>query len=141
MNLPLANNHISVDCVVFGFDGSDLNALLIQRKGEHNGYQYEDMKLPGRLIYQDEDLDAAAARTLKELAGFRNVRLMQFKTYGSMNRTRDMRDVLWLEKEQDARVDRIVTVAYVAFVKIERALARIDHRTKAVWVKMDQVGS
>ena len=27
--MPLANNHISVDCVVFGFDGEQLKVLLV----------------------------------------------------------------------------------------------------------------
>ena len=31
---PLANNHISVDCVVIGFDGEQLKVLLVKRAGE-----------------------------------------------------------------------------------------------------------
>ena len=54
---PLANNHISVDCVVIGFDGEQLKVLLVKRAGEDNGEVYHDMKLPGSLIYMDEDLD------------------------------------------------------------------------------------
>ena len=34
---PLANNHISVDCVVIGFDGEQLKVLLIKRAGEEEG--------------------------------------------------------------------------------------------------------
>ena len=34
---PLANNHISVDCVVIGFDGEQLKVLLVKRAGEDNG--------------------------------------------------------------------------------------------------------
>ena len=59
---PLANNHISVDCVVIGFDGEQLKVLLVKRAGEDNGEVYHDMKLPGSLIYMDEDLDEAAQR-------------------------------------------------------------------------------
>ena len=29
--MPLANNHISVDCVVFGFDGEQLKVLLVKQ--------------------------------------------------------------------------------------------------------------
>ncbi len=54
---PLANNHISVDCVVIGFDGEQLKVLLIKRVGEEKGEVFHDMKLPGSLIYMDEDLD------------------------------------------------------------------------------------
>lgn len=41
------------------------------------------MKLPGSLIYMDEDLDEAAQRVLNELTGLKNVNLMQFKAFGS----------------------------------------------------------
>lgn len=81
--IPLANNHISVDCVVIGFDGEQLKVLLINRIGEENGKVYRDMKLPGSLIYMDEDLNEAAQRVLFELTGIRNVNLMQFKAFGS----------------------------------------------------------
>lgn len=30
-NSPLANNHISVDCVVSGFEGEQLKVLLLNR--------------------------------------------------------------------------------------------------------------
>ena len=66
-NTPLANNHISVDCVVIGFDGEQLKVLLVKRAGEDNGEVYHDMKLPGSLIYMDEDLDEAAQRVLYEV--------------------------------------------------------------------------
>ena len=78
-NTPLANNHISVDCVVIGFDGEQLKVLLIKRAGEEEGEIFHDMKLPGSLIYMDEDLDEAAKRVLNELTGLKNVNLMQFK--------------------------------------------------------------
>ena len=59
---PLANNHISVDCVVIGFDGEQLKVLLIKRVGEEQGEIFHDMKLPGSLIYMDEDLDEGPER-------------------------------------------------------------------------------
>ena len=45
-NTPLANNHISVDCVVIGFDGEQLKVLLVKRAGEDNGEVYHDMNFP-----------------------------------------------------------------------------------------------
>ena len=66
--------------------------LLVKRAGEDNGEVYHDMKLPGSLIYMDEDLDEAAQRVLYELTGLRNVNLMQFKAFGSKNRTSNPKD-------------------------------------------------
>ena len=39
-NTPLANNHISVDCVVIGFDGEQLKVLLVKRAGETSRKSY-----------------------------------------------------------------------------------------------------
>lgn len=137
---PLANNHISIDCVVFGFDGNELSVLLVRRNGYVGTGEYNDMKLPGSLIYQDEDLDEAARRVLNELTGVEGLTLTQFKAFGSKDRTRDPRDVLWLERAQQAKVERIVTIAYFSLVKLDRALVRIAKKHQAVWMPIDEVG-
>lgn len=101
MEAPLANNHISIDCAAFGFDGEHLKVLLVKRNvnGEE-GSDFNDMKLPGSLIYQDEDLDEAAHRVLGELTGVKDLQLTQFKAFGSKDRTRNPLDVHWLERAQ-----------------------------------------
>lgn len=139
--MPLANNHISIDCVVFGFDGTHLRVLLVNRRDIEAGVEYSDMKLPGSLIYQDEDLDEAAARVLGELTGVKGVHLSQFKTFGSKDRTANPRDVHWLERAQQARVERIVTVAYFAIVKLEATLLRSAARSSALWVPLQDIGT
>ena len=136
---PLANNHISVDCVVIGFDGEQLKVLLIKRAGEEEGEIFHDMKLPGSLIYMDEDLDEAAKRVLNELTGLKNVNLMQFKAFGSKNRTKDPKDIHWLERAMQSRVERIVTIAYLSLVKIDRALNRDLDNYQASWVAMPDI--
>lgn len=136
---PLANNHISVDCVVIGFDGVQLKVLLVKRMGEEEGEVFHDMKLPGSLIYMDEDLDEAAQRVLHELTGLKNVNLVQFKAFGSKNRTKNPKDVHWLERAQRAKVERIVTIAYLSLVKIDRALNRNLDECQASWVAMEDI--
>lgn len=136
---PLANNHISVDCVVIGFDGVQLKVLLVKRMGEEKGEVFHDMKLPGSLIYMDEDLDEAAQRVLHELTGLKNVNLVQFKAFGSKNRTKNPKDVHWLERAQRAKVERIVTIAYLSLVKIDRALNRNLDECQASWVAMEDI--
>ena len=136
---PLANNHISVDWVVIGFDGEQLKVLLIKRVGEENGEVYHDMKLPGSLIYMDEDLDEAAQRVLFELTGIRSVNLMQFKAFGSKNRTSNPKDVRWLERAMQSKVERIVTIAYLSMVKIDRALDKNLDEFQACWVALKDI--
>lgn len=137
--MPLANNHISVDCVVMGFDGEQLKVLLVRRVCEEKGEVVHDMKLPGSLIYMDEDLDEAAARVLNELTGLKNVNLMQFKAFGSKNRTKDPKDVHWLERAMQSKVERIVTIAYLSLLKIDRALNRGLDDYQAEWVALPDV--
>lgn len=136
---PLANNHISVDCVVIGFDGEQLKVLLVKRMGEEAGDIYNDMKLPGSLIYVDEDLNEAAQRVLSELTGVKSVNLIQFKAFGSKNRTSNPKDVRWLERATKLRVERIVTVAYMAMVKIDRAQNQSLEAYQACWIPLDDV--
>ncbi len=138
-NAPLANNHISVDCVVMGFDGERLKVLLIKRMGEECGEIFHDMKLPGSLIYMDEDLDEAAKRVLNELTGLKNVNLIQFKAFGSKNRTKDPIDIHWLERAVQLKVERIVTIAYLSMVKIDRTLSRNLDVYQANWVSLEDI--
>lgn len=138
-NMPLANNHISVDCVVIGFDGEQLKVLLIRRAGEEGGEIFHDMKLPGSLIYMDEDLDEAAKRVLYELTGLKNVSLVQFKAFGSKDRTKNPKDVRWLERAMQSKVERIVTIAYLSLVKIDRTLNRDLNNFEAEWVALPDI--
>lgn len=130
---------MSVDCVVIGFDGKQLKVLLINRAGEDNGEVYHDMKLPGSLIYVDEDLDEAAKRVLFELTGLKSVKLVQFKAFGSKDRTSNPRDVLWLEQTMQLKVERIVTIAYLSLIKIDRTLDKNLDGHGACWVALKDV--
>lgn len=136
---PLAHHHISVDCVVVGFDGSQLRVLLVRRAGEESGKKFHDMKLPGSLIYMDEDLDEAAKRVLNELTGLKSVNLVQFKAFGSKGRTADPKDVHWLEQSEQTKVDRIITIAYLSLIKISRALNCNLENYEAEWVAVEDI--
>jgi ADP-ribose pyrophosphatase YjhB (NUDIX family) len=114
------NPYVSVDCVVFGFDGKNLNVLLIERHIHEPDSDYNDHKLPGSIIYMDENLDDAASRVLKELTGLEDMPLSQFRSFGEPHRSCNPHDVLWLEKTMHTQAERIVTVGYVALVKIGR---------------------
>lgn len=63
--------HVSVDCVLIGFDGEQFRVLLVRQMGKQTDGEVNDMKLPGSLIYADEDLDDAAKRVLNELTGLK----------------------------------------------------------------------
>lgn len=133
------NPHVSVDCVIFGFDGEKLKVLLIERNIDDQHTHYNDKKLPGSIILNDEDLDSAANRILTELTGLKNIYLSQFRSFGNPNRTENPRDVLWLENTTQLKIGRIVTVAYVALIKIDRKIQANKEDTKANWYEVTKV--
>ncbi len=133
------NPHVSVDCVVFGFDGGKLKILLIERTIEEQNFS--DKKLPGSIIFEEEDLDEAASRILNELTGLKNIYLSQFRCFGNPNRTKDVRDRNWLERLTRMKIGRIVTVGYVALIKISRKIIFESENTAANWYDIDSLKS
>lgn len=141
---PLKNQHgflhtyVSVDCVVFGFDGEKLNVLLVERTDNENNVP--DFKLPGSVIYYDEEADESATRVLYELTGVKKVPLKQFKCFSSIDRTKNPADIKWLEKAYKHDIGRVITIAYIAITKINRKLHSTPNYKNAAWVSIDKVG-
>ena len=98
---------LSVDCVVFGLDDQDLKVLLIQRDLDPFAGKWA---LPGGFVHEEETLEDAARRELREETALNRVFLEQLYTFGDPRR--------------DPR-ERVVTVAYYALVNIR------DHRVRA----------
>ena len=91
---------VSVDAVVFGYDNEEgVSVLLIKRK--HETFQ-KFWALPGGLVLNDESLEEAARRELKEEAGIDVSYLEQLYTFGKPDR--------------DPR-NRVVSVTYYGVVR------------------------
>ena len=125
--------YVSVDCVVFGFDGKDLNVWLIERHIQENNRNHNDKKLSGSLIYMDENLDEAASRVLTELTGLKNIPLSQIYSFGYPKRSENPRDLLWLENTTHTKIERIVTVGYIALININRKITFYEEDKSANW--------
>lgn len=106
------NPHVSVDCVILGFDGEKLNVLLIERKQEGRHI----MALPGDLISDQEDLDMAASRVLSDLTHVENIPLKQFHTFGDPDRMKKVTDMEWLGRVRMQPYARVITVGYYALI-------------------------
>jgi ADP-ribose pyrophosphatase YjhB (NUDIX family) len=106
---------VAVDCIIFGFDGEHLKVLLI-----HRGFEPEKEKwsLMGGFIRQDEDLDQAASRILKELTGLGGVYLEQFQAMGAPDRD---------------PIERTVCIAYFALIDIHKYEKQISEEYRAEW--------
>lgn len=90
---------LTVDCVIFGFNGGSLKVLLIRRgidpfKG--------CWALPGGFVKPEETLEEAARRELEEETGLKDLYLEQLHTFGAIDR--------------DPR-ERVISVAYFALVR------------------------
>ena len=96
---PFFVSAISVDNVIFGFDGKRLRVLLVERGVEPFN---DSWALPGEMVRPDEDLDSAAGRILRELTDLDEVYLEQVASFGTPGRH---------------PAGRVVTVAYYSLLR------------------------
>ncbi len=139
-NLDLIQN-ISVDCVVFGFDLTELNILLIERK-KNPAFEYDDFyALPGNLIRKSETFDESAIRVLKELTSIEDIFMEQFMSFGDPNRTvAKENDRKWLQTIRPKPDERVITVAYYSLINLERYKPAASSFAKsALWMPVKDV--
>ncbi len=141
------NPHISVDCVIFGFDGDQLRVLLIERSEKQNDTissshaGLKKHKLPGDLIHLNEDLDRAAERILAELTGLEQIFLRQFAVFGDPGRIPDNEDRRWLENASGIKISRVVTTAYYSLIRIDKSKTENENSHHASWYPLNKLPS
>ena len=111
---------VTTDCVIFGFDGSELQVLLIERGIEPFKGKWA---FPGGFLNMDETAGEGAMRELKEETGLENAYIEQFNTYS--------------EPVRDPR-ERVITIAHYALVRIQEVKGG-DDAAKAQWFPIDEV--
>ncbi len=111
---------VATDCVVFAFDGKELQVLLIQRGGE----PYKGMwAFPGGFLNMDETVEEGARRELLEETSFVPGVLEQFHTFSKVDR--------------DPR-ERVLSVAFYALAKFAEVRGG-DDAVDARWFPVDQL--
>ena len=134
-NNKMLYSHVSVDCVLLGVNEDKLCVLLIERQMDNS--DEKRYKLPGSLIFENEDLDTAAHRVFNEATGLKRVPLKQFRSFGSPSRTKNKDDMQWLENAMKLKIERIVTVAYLALSKIGRKSNPTNKYNSLAWFPVD----
>ena len=130
---------ISVDCVIFGFDGDALKVLLIRRcKRVVDGSEKVDMKLPGSLIADNESLESAASRVMNELTGINNICLRQLEVFSDPQRVVD-EELEWINDYYGVHISRVVTVIFYALVRLDNRLMGYTTRKNALWIELNEV--
>ena len=137
--------NVSADCVVFGFDNNDkqLKVLVIDKKVNPFSKDSEEKiqsALPGDLIQINEDIDKAANRILFSLTKMDNLYLKQFKTFGNPKRVQDKKDQEWLSNFRPNPNERVITIGYVALVRLEEYNPEASYFAENVsWISIEDV--
>ncbi len=133
--------NLSIDCVILGFDNDQkLKVLLIKKIiNTNNDYQYA---LPGDLLKYDEDLLEGGKRILKSLTSLENIYLKQFHVFGNPQRTKQKKDQSWLRLYRKKPKERVVTIGYIALVKMEEYNPQASSFAfQAEWVDVKDVSN
>ena len=131
--------NLSIDCVVLGFDDDQkLKVLLIKKFiNERDDFQFA---LPGDLVGLKEDLLSGGKRILKSLTSLEDIYLKQFFTFGSPDRTMQKKDQSWLKMYRQQPDERVITVGYIALVKMEEyTIHPSSFAIDAEWVEVSKV--
>jgi ADP-ribose pyrophosphatase YjhB (NUDIX family) len=112
---------VAVDCIIFGFDGTDIKLLIVQR-----GLKPEKGKwsLMGGFLQPEESLEQAANRILKKLTGLEGVYLEQLKAFG--------------ETDRDP-VERTLSIAYFALIDIHQYEKQLSNEYHPEWVHLHKM--
>jgi Uncharacterized conserved protein len=114
--------HLSIDCVVFGFHDGVLKVLVLEWKDTG------EWCLPGGFIQNEEHIEDAAIRIVKQRTGLENIYLQQFHTFGDPLRQRGKNGTKipkgaksgsWINK-------RFVTIGYWALVEYSKVVPMPD---------------
>ena len=100
------NIKVAVDAVVYGYSNNKLQILLIQQKF---GIEKNKWALPGGFVKDNETLDQAVIRELKEEMGVEVNYLEQLYSFGEIDR--------------DKR-ERVISIAYLALINPENVILK-----------------
>jgi 8-oxo-dGTP diphosphatase len=127
---------LTLDCVIFGFHDNALKILLLKWKGT------DLWSLPGGVIRQDESLDEAAIRVLKERTGIDKIFLRQFHTFGKVQRY----DKTSIQEQLAHVIDpklwykRAISIGYYALVDYEEVFPNPDQLSdECTWWDLGEI--
>ena len=112
---------IAVDCIIFGFDGKDLKALLIKRGFEPGLGKWS---LMGGFVKSRESIHDGATRILEQLTGLTNIYMEQLYCFGDVDRD---------------RADRVVSIAYFALIKLDDYKTELMKEHNAKWFNIRHI--
>ena len=112
---------VAIDCIIFGFDGNQLQALLIKRGFEPEKGKWSFM---GGFTNLDESTDEAAVRVLHQLTGMNNIYMEQLYCFSDVNRD---------------PAGRVISIAYFALINIADYSEQLQFEHEAKWFPLDKI--
>ncbi|MBZ5857522.1 NUDIX hydrolase [Flavihumibacter profundi] len=109
---------LSVDCIIFGFDGKGMKALIVKRALEPETGKWS---LSGGFVKKEESVDQAAERILVTLTGLEKIYMEQLHCFGDISRDPG---------------GRVVSIAYYALIKIDASNEQLLDTHNAQWVDL-----
>jgi ADP-ribose pyrophosphatase YjhB (NUDIX family) len=110
---------LAVDCIIFGFDGQEIKALLIKRDFEP---EKGNWSLMGGFISKKESADDAAIRVLKQLTGLTDIYMEQLYCFSDIKRD---------------SAGRVISIAYFALINIHDYSEQLSHEAK--WFPLNKL--
>lgn len=114
---------LAVDCIIFGFDGTELKLLLIKRGFEPEKGRWS---LMGGFVQPKETLEQAAARVLKDLTGLEDVYMEQLHAFSEVDRD---------------PIERTVSVTYTSLIDINKYTRQLNNDFQSEWFPLKKLPS
>lgn len=112
---------LAVDCIIFGFDGNRIKALLVKRNLEPGLGKWS---LMGGFVKKTESVKDAATRVLNLLTGLTDVYMEELSSFGEVNRDPG---------------GRVVSIAFFALIKINDYSESLMKEHHSKWFELDHL--
>ncbi len=112
---------VSVDCIIFGFNGSQLQVLIGRRKMDPGRGEWS---LYGGFVGAEENLQDAANRVILELTGMKGLYIRQVGAFGKVDRDPG---------------ERVISVAYCALINVVDYDDRLRVEHELEWVSLSEL--
>lgn len=112
---------VSVDCIVFGFEGDKLKLLIGRRQMDPGRGEWS---LYGGFVGAKESLEDAANRVLLELTGLKKLYMRQVGAFGAIDRDPG---------------ERVISVAYCALINVKDYDDNLRIQHDLEWVNLEDM--
>ena len=112
---------VAVDCIIFGFDGERLKALLVKRGFEPGIGKWS---LMGGFVNQNESVNEAASRILNTLTGLSDIYMEQLSCFGEVKRDPG---------------GRVISIAFFALIKIDDYSPELMQEHNSKWFSFEEI--